>query len=330
MIFCMKKLFKILVFFCLLKTTLLLWNRTKRFDLKPAYFNFDLKHYDDFSVISNHKVFKKYGFKLNECDILKKENYQYIYFMRKNEWRDYRIINFNFRNIQEMHKTRNNNIKFWTWSNMVKFFIMNSNTYALKRFQNWTTDVAKMNSIYKLSEFYLTLSVCTLTSNSNYIKYLEMFKGRFFPSPCSRELCYFIFHATRDGICQNDPIPIYENNFKCKCKEGFEFKKGDKENSCILKNKNESQKIINCKNNGTFKNEKCNCLQEYDGPDCSIQKLSKRSHGNLSIDTSLIDLSECISQFRNNISTPSCIQLIANNSFCDYKCLNGYCINNSW
>jgi wyosine [tRNA(Phe)-imidazoG37] synthetase (radical SAM superfamily) len=43
-----------------------------------------------------------------------------------------------------------------------------------------------------------------------------------------------------------------------------------------------------------------------------------------------MDLSECVAQFRDNASSSNCIQLIVKNSFCDYKCLNGNCINNSW
>lgn len=325
---------RVLFFLCFFKNSISSWNRTKRFDQKPAYFNFDLKKYDDFGVINNQKIFKKYGYKENECSSFNDENYQYIYFMRdysRNKLRIYlKFENMNDLNIMKI--TRNIPITFWTWSNMVKFFIMNSNIYVLKRYKNMEVDIAKMNSIYKLSEFYLTLSVCTLVSNKTYHKFLPMYMGRYFPNPCSRERCYFISDTTRYGFCKNYPIPVYDTSYSCDCKENFEFVKEGNKNLCKISHKKalaKFQKLKNCNNNGIVENNECKCKNGYQGPDCSIKidKLKlKCSNGNC------IGETECVVPFMKDTTKnyTNCLKLISNEPFCELECFKGYCINNYW
>ena len=326
----------ILLYFISLKTASSSWNRTSRFDQKPAYFNFDLKHYDDLGVISNEKIFKKYGFRHEECQTFWIDNSDYIYFIHKRNWLAEKII--------YSHKTNNNQRidrpDFFSWSDFVKFYMINSNLYTFKRHKNVDLgNLLKINSIFKLSDFYYTYTSCLLKENKTFAKYLPMLIGRVFPSPCGRERCEFIEDASREGLCTNQPMPVYEYEFTCKCKSGYEFAtqfitiKNHTTHKIYCKKmiKLDCERLRNCSSNGVCVNDACVCNHNYEGPDCSLKKNNITrfcSNGNCSNS----NVSMCRLPFMRNlsISFPNCLQRINYEPACDRHCFKGFCKNSSW
>ena len=316
------------------KSETLILNRTQRFDHKPAYFYFDLKNYDELGVISDQSHFNKYGFATN-CSEFLADNRDFIYFMHL-DWLNKKIIDL-YSWGREPYIENVKLLKYFSWSDMVQFYTLNLPLYVFKQYIKLDFKFTKINSIYKLSNFYLIYTSCFFKSLENSKinlskTLLPSLIGRILPSPCSREQCDFIDNAIKQ-TCKNNEVPIYERDFTCKCSQKYEFvvlSNSSNRAQCRLTNRMCEEKLKNCSSNGVCINGTCKCQPNYTGPDCS---LAKEEHI-LACSNGLFNGSscECYPPFSqdNSLKYPNCLKRNIYQNECKI-CLNGYCKDeNKW